>query len=114
MLMGGYNPQSTLEALEALSRIRPLTEIEVRRLERALDQAHRNGRGSSVYTRWSKADDYRLIRYLIGGKKPALIAGLMNRSEWAIWRRLNRLGINVRKIEAVRPANCSIASAAGK
>jgi hypothetical protein len=104
MLMERVPP--TLELLDALSRTRSLTPLETLRLERAVR------RTSDRHERWhwTRADDYRLIRHLIRGRKPAM----MDRTERAVWRRLSRLGINVRRFEAVRPAKSSIANDGAK
>lgn len=111
MLMAQREPSiGRVELLDALSRTRPLTDREVRSLQWALDR--KGGRHERWY--WSRADDYRLIRHLLRGKKPAQIAILMSRTERAVWRRLSRLGINVRRIDAVRSAKSSIANGDGK
>ena len=88
--------ETTLEALDALSRTRCLTDVEVLRLERAV---RRDGIRREQW-HWTRADDYRLVRHLLRGRKPKLIAILMKRPEGAIWKRLDRLGLSVRKIEA--------------
>jgi hypothetical protein len=108
MLMERTPP--TLERLDAISRTRSLTPLETLRLERAVR------RTSDRHERWhwTRADDYRLIRHLIRGRKPAQIAAMMDRTERAVWRRLSRLGINVRRFEAVRPAKSSIANDGAK
>lgn len=95
MLMGGMvkagTAQPTLEVLDALSRTRELSPLESLRLERAF----RRTSGEKFYQHWNRADDYRLIRHIIRGRKPKLVAILMKRTERAIWRRLNRLGLSV-------------------
>ena len=83
---------TTLEGLEALSRVRPLTDSEVRRLQWALGR--RREKSENWY--WTRADKLRLRRHLLNGKKPAQIAILMKRTERAIWREMNKLGWTVR------------------
>lgn len=83
---------SSLEKLEALSRVRPLTDLETLRLERAIRQRERK----NETWRWSQADLLRLRRHLLNGKKPAAIAILMKRTERAIWQRMAALGWTVR------------------
>lgn len=83
---------TAFEALDALSRVRPLTPSEALKLERSLrGRERKNDRW-----RWSRADALRLRRHLMNGKKPAQIAILMRRSERSIWRFMNRLGWSVR------------------
>jgi hypothetical protein len=84
--------QVTIDQLEALSRTRPLSSLEVLRLERALRRTAE--KRDKWY--WTKADKLRLRRHLLNGKKPALIAILMSRTERAIWQEMNRLGWTVR------------------
>ena len=94
-MMGGS--LSRVEMLEALSRQRPLTEHETLQLERAVRRTSER----REQWHWNRADDYRLLRHLLSGRKPKTIAILMKRSEQSIWTRLKVLGIRVRKIEAV-------------
>lgn len=94
---GGQRAPATLEMLDAISRTRPLSPLEALQLERAV---RRTGGSNREQWKWTRADDYRLVRHLMRGRKPRQIALLMKRSERAIWRRLSRLGINVRKISA--------------
>lgn len=89
----GKEPR-TLEQLDALSRIRPLTELETIRLERAI-----HNRREHVPNRWSTADVLRLRRHLLNGKKPAAIGILMHRTERSIWRMMNRLGWTVKEAQ---------------
>lgn len=95
MLMADSSkPPRTFERLDALSRIRPLTELEAARLERAV-----HNRREHVPDRWSKADLLRLRRHLLNGKKPAQIGILMRRTERAIWRMMNRMGWTVKEAQ---------------
>lgn len=99
--------------LEALSRTRSLTDLEVLRLERAV---RRNGARREQW-HWTRADDYRLVRHLLRGRKPKLIAILMKRSELSIWTRMRRLGLRVSLITAAtggRRDKCPIAPDAPK
>jgi hypothetical protein len=89
--MGAEKP-SILQQLDALSRTRPLTQLEAIRLERALRGSERK----YEHWYWSKADLLRLRRHLLNGKKPKDIASLMKRTERSIWRRMNMLGWTVR------------------
>jgi hypothetical protein len=105
------------DKLDAISRTRPLTDAEVLRLERAVRRtAERRERWH-----WTRADDYRLVRHLLRGRKPAMIARMMKRSEGAIWKRMMRLGLSADKIGSTvnrpgsgRRAKCPIASNGGK
>lgn len=91
---------STFEALDALSRTRPLSQAETLRLDRAL----RRRSEPKGQKRWTNADVRRLGRFLLRGKRPAQIAQLMNRTERAIWIMMWRQGWTVRDA-----ANCAIA-----
>lgn len=109
---GGHPVSPTEELLSAVNRARPLTDLEVLRLDRAI----RRTSSRREKWHWTRADDYRLMRHLLRGRKPKQIALLMKRSEPSIWSRLGDLGLSVRKFEAVsnapgsgRRANCSIA-----
>jgi hypothetical protein len=97
----------TLKHLDALSRIRPLSEAEVLQLERAI----RRTTEKRENWHWTAGDVRRLREYLVRGKKPAMIAILMGRTERAIWRRMNRLGLGVRECAK---GKCSIARRAAK
>lgn len=108
--MGGIRTLAAFDQLDALSRIRPLSHGEVLRLERAIRRTSKR----HEQWHWTRADDYRLVRHLIRGRKPAQIAILMKRTERAVWRRLSRLGINVRRLDAIRGGKSSIATEAGK
>jgi hypothetical protein len=94
-----------LEALNALSRQRPLNSLESLRLERAVRRASQR----RERWHWSRADDYRLIRHLLRGRKPKQIAIHMRRTEGAIWKRIGRLGLTVEAIEKMT----ALASAPG-
>lgn len=105
------------DKLDEISRTRPLTETEVMRLERAV----RRTSDRREQWHWSRADDYRLVRHLLRGRKPALISLLMKRSEGAIWKRMMRLGLSADKIGSTvnrpgsgRRAKCPIAPDSGK
>ena len=98
--MGGSGV-SSIEALEALSRTRPLTKLESLRLERALKRfSERKGQKP-----WSRADVLRLHRHLLNGSKPATIAIIMNRTERAIWTKMWRMGWTVKggKVWIINP-----------
>lgn len=86
-------PCGTIEQLDALSRTRPLTQLEVIRLERAL-KARRERKGETKVKPhpWSRSELSRLRRYLSRGKKPAQIAPLIKRTERAIWRKMYQQG----------------------
>jgi hypothetical protein len=89
--------RSALEELDALSRTRPLSDLETLRLERAV----RRSCGRREQWHWTRADDLRLFRHLLRGRKPKTIALLMKRSEQSVWTRMRRLGLNARKISDV-------------
>lgn len=98
MPLGGIpRTPPTLETLDELSRTRPLTKLEVLQLERAV----RRHFHEEVQRHWTRADDYRMIRYLMRGRRPKQIGVLMNRTERSIWRRMTRMGITVKMIETV-------------
>ena len=83
---------TALEELEALSRIRPLTDEETRRLQVELSRAGvRKGQKP-----WTDADLLRLRAHLLNGIKPREIAAQMDRTERAIWRTMNIMGWTVR------------------
>jgi hypothetical protein len=106
MLMA--SSESTFEILDAISRTRSLNDAEVLRLQWAIDKdVRKNGRRNERWY-WTNGDDRRLCAYLKRGKKPAQIACLMGRTERAVWRRIYRIGLGVRK------AKGSIANGAGK
>lgn len=79
-------PPTTLEALDALSRVRPLSPSEERRLQWALQRQREPERKP-----WTRADLRRLRSYLLRGKRPAQIAPLIGRTERAIWRKMYKL-----------------------
>lgn len=89
---------SIVQALDALSRIRPLTDAEALQLERAIIRS-----GEAAHQRWwTKGEIRRLKRYLERGKKPAQIAPLLNRTERSIWRMIYRQKWRVRECSMVR------------
>lgn len=89
----------SFEQLDAISRTRPLSDSETRRLYEAL--RHREGFGQK---RWTAGEVRRLKAYLRRGKKPANIAPLLGRTERAVWRMIYRQGWTVRA-----HGQCSIA-----
>lgn len=85
-------PLSSLEQLEAKSRVHPLSDRETQLLVLAIERSgFRKGQ-----RRWTRGDVMRLRRYLLRGKRPRQIAILMTRTERAIWRVMNILGWTVR------------------
>ena len=97
MLMGREGQLSALERLEAISRTRPLTDLETRQLVVEMNRAtRRKDRVLKGQKHWSAADVLRLRAHLLRGKKPAQIAVVMNRTERAVWRMMNLLGWSVR------------------
>ena len=95
---------AVIDALTAISRTRPLTPSESRRLEEALHQSERKGQRI-----WTRGDDRRLLRLLERGKRPRHIAPILGRTERAVWRRMYRLGLAVRVV-----AKSSIDGSGGK
>jgi len=84
----------TLEELDALSRVRPLTPEESLRLEHALNRkAEPKGQKP-----WTNAELRRLERLLKRGRKPAFIATILKRSERAVWRKIYKEGLQVGKL----------------
>lgn len=79
------------ETLDAISRTRALTPLETLRLERAL-RRRSEPKGQRA---WTRSDVSRLRRYLERGKKPAQIAPLINRTERAIWYKMQKMGWTV-------------------
>jgi len=93
---GGRTPApGTIEMLEELSRVRPLSSGEVRRLDKAI-RSRRSADGDLQLKRWTAGDVRRLYRYLVRGKRPAQIGPMMGRTERAIWRKMYLLGWTVR------------------
>jgi hypothetical protein len=104
MEMGG---ETALERLEALSRVRPLTDAETRRLVVELNRAsRRHDRVLKGQKPWTTADLLRLRRHLLNGKKPAQIGPIMNRSERAIWRKMTLMGwtVHAAQLWVINPA----------
>lgn len=81
---------------DKISRTRPLTKLEVVRLDRAIRRA-RSESGQRQAQPWNERDERRLRTLLLAGKKPAEICLIMRRTERAIWRRMCLLGWTVRK-----------------
>jgi hypothetical protein len=73
--------------LDAVNRIRPLTEQETAHLATFKGQRW-----------WTKGEIGRLKRYLQRGKKPAQIAPLLGRTERSVWRMIYRQGWGVRPV----------------
>lgn len=80
---------------DAISRTRPLSPVEVARLDRAIRRARSESRQLQAKP-WDYADECQLRRLLLAGKKPAQICLVMRRTERAIWRRMCVLGWTVR------------------
>jgi hypothetical protein len=101
-MMGGHKFDdakrlSTFDALDAISRERPLTESETRRLAWAIQHRAR-GDNSKGQKPWTRDELSRLRRYLKRGKKPAQIAPLLGRTERAIWRKIYKEQLQVGKL----------------
>lgn len=81
---------------EQIGRTRSLTDLEVRRLDRAIRRA-RSESGERQAQPWRDTDDRKLRALLLSGKRPAEIHLILRRTERAIWRRMCVLGWTVRK-----------------
>src|SRR6185503_19618187 len=86
--------EKTFDELDALSRVRPLTDREAHCLALAIKRTEPKGQQRP----WSSGDLDRLKRYLARGKKPAQIAILISRTERAVWRKIYKEGIQVGKL----------------
>lgn len=81
---------TTIDELDALSRVRPLTPREAHCLALAIKRSGLKGQKP-----WTRDEISRLRRYLKRGKKPAQIAIILKRTERAVWRRMYKLGLSV-------------------
>lgn len=86
--------EKTFDELDALSRVRPLTDREAHCLALAI----KRGQSSGQQKPWTSGDMDRLKRFLSRGKKPAQIAILMSRTERAVWRKIYKEGLAVGKL----------------
>lgn len=85
----GGSDQMIITLATELSRQRALTDVESRWLEAAIRREdRRNGCKRSF---WTRAEDRRLKRFLVRGKKVREIAPLMNKTEQAVWSRIRVL-----------------------
>lgn len=85
--------EKAIDELDALSRVRPLTTREAHCLALAIKRGETKGQKP-----WTLGDLDRLKRYLARGKKPAMIAILIGRTERAVWRKIYKEGLAVGKL----------------
>lgn len=90
---------------DEISRTRPLSDLESRRLERALKSVSRqnltrrfNRPSQNWYGPWDAHQDALLLAYLFLGYGPAQIHRFIGRTERSVWRRMSKKGWSVRAI----------------